>query len=374
MMMKKPNLKRLFQKIDIVIFSLLVGLPIILSGWHLENTDIERLELRKPAEAPKLVSSFSELRKWPSQAEAFLNDHFGGRNQLIRFNSLVRYAFGISGSPEIDIGREGWLFLKKNNDVMEKTLGRKIISKSQLDQWASELKHRASVLNQYDCDLVLVIVPNKHTVYREYLPDRYTRFGPTSADLLTQRLARERLETVIDLRPVFTAAKKKGQLFQKRGSHWNDNGALLAYRTITKVLLKNYPLIHILAEEDLSKHLKTWSPDNVRLLGLSGILEETTPLFSVISTGVVSTSGKNYRIKPVVVKTQYRKAPRALVLCDSFGGGQWFRKFIQESFSVTVFRHHRSLLFPVPLIKEFKPDILLYIIVERLIPFELKSN
>jgi len=95
-------------------------------------------------------------------------------------------------------------------------------------------------------------------------------------------------------------------------------------------------------------------------------------LFSIFINYYVAVRLRKFRTDGVIVETTRETAPAALVLCDSFVGGA-NEKFLQESFSKTIFLHHQRMSFDPVMVEKFSPDLVIYVVVERLIPFTLDA-
>ena len=80
---------------------------------------------------------------------------------------------------------------------------------------------------------VFVIAPDKHVIYREYMPETIRRSAISRIDKLVSRSAST---------PLFVcgsaAAARAGRerLYHRADTHWNDRGALVAARTASSML------------------------------------------------------------------------------------------------------------------------------------------
>ena len=105
------------------------------------------------------------------------------------------------------------------------------------------LKDKVKFCDNFDVELVYMIVPNQCLIYPETMPDRYER---STADytLLDQftAAAKEAGATVIDLYPIMEEHKAdEFKIYHKTDSHWTDYGAYWGYQTLMNEIAKTFP-------------------------------------------------------------------------------------------------------------------------------------
>ena len=90
--------------------------------------------------------------------------------------------------------------------------------------------------------LVVLIAPDKNTIYPQYMPDQITKIGDKSRlDQFVDYMHKYGKTPVIDLRSELIEASKTEQVFYKTDTHWNPNAQYIAYRDILSVLSQRYP-------------------------------------------------------------------------------------------------------------------------------------
>ena len=331
------------------------------------------IEYREPATFPLMPTTYPELKRWTQRVEAYLNDHFGARDLLIYFNSRIRYALGDSGSSAVAVGRSGWLFLAKDSQIRQKFRGEVHFQPDTLSRFIEEMQRRASWLRSRNSELLLVIIPNKSTIYPTHVPKSWTRLGPHPTDQLVAALSDQDSVHWLDLRPLLRAAAGQEQIYDKFDSHWNDKGCYLAYRAIMEALAQSHH-VHTVLEDQIRFDRISRAGDLSRMLNLSGYLTEETWRGSVLSSGVSEPrripNFKQFEAEGYSSRTRYADAPSALILCDSFVAS-YMIKYLQESFAEAHFMPHNRLTFPADNIRERRPDLVIYICAERLIPINL---
>jgi hypothetical protein len=182
--------------------------------------------------------AMQELAAWPEWSklslpryltglEQWINHHYPLRQRVIRWNSTIKHQWLKSPSPLIVVGSDNWLFYM-GNGTMEDLLGRDRFTEAELRQWVSALEGRRAWLRQRGVKHVLVIAPNKSTVYWEKLPLLLQlQRRPGKFDQLVSRLEQTGIDgDLIDLRPVLAAEKLKHECYWPTDSHWNAEGLL----------------------------------------------------------------------------------------------------------------------------------------------------
>jgi hypothetical protein len=148
-----------------------------------------RLEYRERNVMPAVPKSVGDFIAWPGRFDAFANDHFPARSQLIQAVAATAYALGTTISPQVVIGEPPWLFLNKQSDVIEEHRGLSTISSEGAVAWARHYKSWHEHFAAMGIKLVFVIVPNKHTIYAEHLPAHLKPVGPSIRQSLIRNMS-----------------------------------------------------------------------------------------------------------------------------------------------------------------------------------------
>ncbi len=327
-------------------------------------------ELRPPAPWPGWPKNADEVNAWPAACEAYVNDHFGGRAQLITLDSFTKYPLGASVSPEVSVGRDGWLFLRRSGNVFEKYRGLRHVDPGLAADYAHRFASWQAKLARQGVASGLVIVPNKHTIYPQYLPRGWTRLGPATTDQWVPAFTAAGVR-LLDLRPVLAAAAGQSNrlVYDRFNTHWNDLGSFAAYSAIVQAIKDGMPNVPVLQPADVHFNALEGSGDLARMIGMLGRLREPTWAHSTVTNSAVVAAGSalDYEHEGWVVTTRHTNAPRALIFCDSFVQ-VFMHVFLRESFSYSYFIHHACIGRWPELVAAHRPDIVLFIAVERLMP------
>ncbi|MBN2345431.1 MAG: hypothetical protein JXO51_03500 [Candidatus Aminicenantes bacterium] len=226
-----------------LLFLLLIFLPLADMVFTIAQP-LALIEKRKLAAVPR----FSWSRPWdfPRQAESYFNDHFGLRSHLVHWhNRLMVQWFDASPTDKVIVGRRGWLFMgreTKTRDELDYYRSLTPLSPSELRQWRQTLCQRRDWLAGRNIRYIFLVVPNKSTIYPEYMPGRFRRLHPRSRlDQLLAELEREKDFPVLDVRPELQRAKERYTVYNRTDSHWNELGAYFAYERILGRLAADFP-------------------------------------------------------------------------------------------------------------------------------------
>ena len=132
------------------------------------------------------------------------------------------------------IGRDGWLyFLGEDGKSLDRDYRGVLPIRRTSLAIAAEFKRRHDFLAALGIAYVVMVVPDKATIYPEHLPRWVTRVAPqTRLDRFYAALAAYPDVTVLDLRPALTAAKARERNYFKTDSHWNLLGATIGYEAL----------------------------------------------------------------------------------------------------------------------------------------------
>lgn len=345
----------------------------------------ELRENRPPAPKPELTLDPLALWKFPENYQSWFNDTLGLRDLLLRWHSLQSLeCFGASPTSQVLLGREGWYFYTGDQSVPI-WRGLLPLSERELERWRASLESRRDWLREQGIHYVFCIVPNKETVYPEFMPAALTQLGPTRLDQLQAYLARHSDLDLVDLRPAFAAARAEDtpgeHLYLEEGTHWNARGTMVAYRTLLEHLARIDSRLRPLPPEDWTKvpfdtsgdtwarkmYIEDLSPQResgwMRPLG--------TARSRVLNEGRQGVFGPGRKL---LCGTSDPSQPRAVLFHDSFG--PYLENLLGEHFSTLDCRWTYD--FDASDVREVKPDVVLELWVERTLffhnPLPLTAN
>jgi len=360
--------------IKVYLMFFLLFMPAHLSIFFPQLSGNSKTELRKLQDFPELPNSLISAFRWPRRFDQFASDRFPFRSNFIHNVSKSFYKIGLSISQEVIIGENGWLFLRKTSNVLNEHRGTVRLSTTGLNNWVKVFIAKKNEIERLGSNLYLIIIPNKHTIYKNQLPIHHSVVGQNITDQLLNALKEQKVNQIIDLRPTLLMNNSNQRLYDKYNTHWNDKGAYIGYKEIMNRIdpLQDIPRLTL---KDISFQKIVRSGDLARLIGNLS-LKETTIEAEILNSAILQRQNfenKNkYKIKEWISISKHSRSPVAICFCDSFVNLRLY-KFLEQSFSKTIFKHHNSMVYDKKLIEKYKPEYVFYILAERLIPYKLEK-
>ncbi len=316
----------------------------------------------------------------------YLEKHFGFRGQLIGwYNYVNAYLLKSShpGNPVV-MGRDSWLFLSQDGpdrNLLEDFQSSAPLPAPKMRRVLDELTARRDWCAARGIAYVVVVAPNKNTVYPEKLPGAFSRPPQDShLDQMLRYLAANSGLDVVDLRAALRTAKKDDQIFYATDSHWNAYGAFAAYREIMAHLARYFPDMRPFSREDYTAVGYCGLPGDLSfLLGMQKFLPEPRVIF-LNAAGGAKARGATYPSEPNAAYFQPPVAseivgpageglPRAVFFHDSFF---WeLLPFFAEHFRYAVYvwmnpqTETEPRFFDKELIERERPDVVVEEFTER---------
>ena len=327
------------------------------------------------ARCPGRPGSLAELGAWPGAAVRCFSERFAFRRGLIRLNALLRVRLlGVSTTPRVIVGRDRWLFYADENSV-EDFRRTDPFTEDQLDAWRRTLRGWGRLLAARNIPFIVLIAPNKPTIYPELVPRWMTRVNDQSrADQLFGALANEPAVDTVDVRLALTAARRTGlPVYLRTDTHWNRLGAFVGYRELASALARHFPQVPIPPGPDAIEAklapVRTGG-DLARMLGLEDNLGEdqdvavdlpaTSPAESVNESATIPAPPDEERPRQVTVRPG---APidRAVIFRDSFS--DWMLPWLAEPFGRAVYVASPHVKLDV--LERERPNVVILQLVER---------
>jgi alginate O-acetyltransferase complex protein AlgJ len=343
-----------------ILFVAALFVPLVGASLHLDP--VPSFENRAMARLPDRPRNFKQFSRYSDLFLAYYRDHFGLRNTLIRGLSLVKFHGGLAfdRGTNIIMGKDGWLFYPKEPGDFLADRNLDPFTSGELDIWQQILERRQKFCADHEISFIVVIPPDKQTVYPELLPADFSIVGPKSRlDQLIDRL-RETHSPVdlIDLRPILSEAKKYHRIYFKTDTHWNDLGAYAAYPVILDEVNRVLPGAKLRPQSlsNFTLHSSKRSGDLAYFLNLYYEYNEEWPtLNSRIPFPMVGVSDTTHGVDP--------RAPSLFMIHDSFTGSLY--QLLGPDFSRV--RWEWTTMMNGPEVLSFKPDVVIDEFVERML-------
>ena len=357
------------DRIVATLFALALALPLaaLAFTWSRTTTQFEK---RPMAPWP----AFALSTTFPPAFESAFADRFGGRDRLIRWHhATLLELFGVSALTTVMHGSGGWYYwLGEDGLSLDRHYrGVAAFPQSYVDATVAELVRRREWLAARGIAYVVSVVPEKFTIYPEYLPAWVgPPVRPSPHDRVVAAASGSGI-ALLDLRPALRDAKTRERVYYQTDSHWNYLGAIVGYEAIMREVQRALPPGRLPAVAGVRRPayvpgVDFYSGDLIGMLGLPGRIRED----DVAPRGKVLADGANRCARRVEIPDapatetfvcNRPELPRAVVYRDSMAIP--LIPLLAENFSRVVFVSSRG--FDPALIEREKPDIVIEEMVER---------
>ena len=302
-------------------------------------------ENRYLADYPTLVDEDEGLNpQFDSDFEDWIRDHFGFRTQAVRAYALADYRLlNTSANASVIAGRDGWLYF---DETVPDYTGEGRLSQEAVARIAGNLERLAQSLERRGARLYVAIVPNKSTIYPQYMPERYAmRRDEGNIPLLREACEGLPLTWIDLVTPLREAAQGDTLVYLRTDTHWNALGAAICAEQVLSAMGREAGGYRVLGEEDLS------NGDLARMLGAPHDLVERVPRIETDAPLPEADFSQIHFTQPG------EGEGRLVVYRDSFGTaiGPWLARAYGES----------ELLWEYPLDGTLPCDDALVLICER---------
>jgi len=274
----------------------------------------------------------------------------------------------ISPVPDkVIIGLDGWLFYAAEG-ALDSYRCNNLFTERDLIMIKMSMEARNNWLKERGIEYYLVFVPEKQTIYPEFMPRSIKRQGKYSKlDQVVYYLRNYSNVKVVDLREGLSRHKRKRRLYDKLGTHWNDYGAFIGYRQLIKQIAKKFSMIHPFEETDF--YIKYETAKGINLASHLGAQKSffVEDMIKLVFKGkrrfqLLEGNLERERFTPFVL-TQIRNEnlPRLVMFRDSYA--TQMIPFLSEHFSHSVYMW--SFALHGDIIEREKPDIVINEIEER---------
>lgn len=280
-------------------------------------------ENRKLAERPSFKFDVEVLRNYPKDYTKYYNDNFGFRNTFVRINFLLKHnILRESPSSQVVLGKNGWLFYSRDNSI-EDYRGITHFDDKYLRSIANSYEYKREWLLKQGIKYVLVLAPNKETIYGEWFPDYLNKIRNRSGfDEYTDYIIKNTNVNIIDTRKVLFENKKIEPLYSKTSSQWNDYAAFLVYREIMKPISHWFPKVQSDSLSDFNiKREEVRGGDLAEMIGGADFIKEQNiflvPKIPRRAKQIENNLPGRYNI-PFSMNQDNTYLPRAVVFRDCF--------------------------------------------------------
>lgn len=310
-------------------------------------------ENRTLSAPPQIRMETGELNaRYFEELQTYVAEHFAFRGELVEADSRIKYRmFGTPSNDQVVIGKDGWLFFDETlADYAGVTL-----SDSELDAMAGRIAEAAEYVRAQGKQPLLVIVPNKNSVYPEYMP---RQFGD-KAERRNLTELQDRFDALgvpyVDAYGLLVGNKGMDELYLHEDTHWNNTGARLVLNEIYKAY--GLPARYSLAGYDIEE---IHEPDLYKMLFPLEEYFEAQRVYHDEGTFEYARKMRSLDDITITTKSDYGTGS-ILVYRDSFGRAMI--PYMGAAFQNAVF--NRSTPYDLSLASRTECDYVLFEIGER---------
>jgi alginate O-acetyltransferase complex protein AlgJ len=365
--LRAPAGGRLADRLAIAVFALFLVAPFV--GHLVRKPKLPVNENRPLHPRPDWPAMRWQWISFPFMFDHYFNDRVGFRTELLALRRRIHLdALGDSTSDLVWLGRDGWLF---TNNIGPNNLPPPD-AEQRLNNWVDALRSRRDWLAARGIRYLVVVAPEKSSIYPEFLPDAVRRHPPPEyGALLRERLG----DFVLDPTDGVLAEKATTpQLYFRLDTHWTDAGAFPAYQTLGARLGRELPGFR--TKPSARFRTETVINDNADLAKALGRPKrdwvEDMPMYHVTHDPIVRLSndpiltklrelrGGLRHVQPLAIESPVGVG-RAVLLHDSFGHN--LVRMLASDFRRLVCAGTYG--FPKDVIEAEKPDVVIQLLVAR---------
>lgn len=288
---------------------------------------------------------------------------FWGRSELLGVNSRAKSHLGDRLINNAILINKKWFF-NSHDAVMNDFQYTKPFSQNELKLIHKKLSGLEDYLAEKQIPLIIIIPPNKSTVFPELMPKEIPIIGAQSnLDQVIQYMENHGGPHIIDLRERFSKEKNSHQLYYRTDSHWTPYGAYLGYEAIINQVHEVIPEVEVFPYEAFKLEKRELSGDlsiNLANLNISEDFFSIVPVKGhTIKERIYAQTGSD-REYIRIVNSSNTSSPRLLMVRDSFSND--LIPYLSQNFSRSVYVVHELDRF---LIESEKPQVVVIEYIER---------
>ena len=338
---------------------------------------LSKLENRKLKTYGEIDFKIKDFHNVPGEIDDYIKDQAFLKDSMFALYSRFKLSIGDSPSKDVTIGKDGWLYLGSPHsqnypDLMG--LSNKIMPQPKPDAYIHQKDVFKNYLSSQGIQYLLVIAPDKPTIYPEYLPERYQQFQKKKilfSENVSNQFSKVLGESFIYLKDPLLNAKesiKMHQLYFRSDTHWNMFGAAVAEAFIATRIASMFPALDLGSDSFDPKLISK----NSFLGDLGGFTGTTYKIDDVVwLTSKEPDCHENSIGKNGISCISQDRSLKILLLRDSFS--EYLKPQLAMRYKELVLVSERPDLDRLKeLIIDTKPDLVIEQIVER--DFRTHSN
>lgn len=225
----------------------------------------------------------------------YVEDRVGFREEAIKINADLNYRLFGDFSEDLHMfGKDGYIF--PADDGYIQNYQRTNINEPLMENLVTYAARTNAYAMERDCLFILMICPNKSSVYGDYMPESIyvDETKESILDLAKRRLTEEGVPCVVP-HEKFRSQKEEEQIYNVKYdcAHWNDLGALCGLTMVDQMIAQNYGDIPVMQRSDFAL---TWDEvDSLEFYTTEAPIYDRLPKLQLLQTPAVQ-SDSPYRV------------------------------------------------------------------------------
>lgn len=286
--------------------------------------------------------------------EEYFQKSFAYRNKVVDAFALFKSSVFSEGNEQVILGKDDFLFF---NDTLADYMGTDKMTDKEIEAAADALLQMSKASSEHGADFLFVCAPNKNSIYPEMMPSRYVEdTSPSDLDRLMEALD-ARGVPYLDLRPLLIAEKENKLVYHKRDTHWNTEGARLAFEAMASELGFTHPDFSLCGPTQVHDH----AGDLDTLLFPSRKVYDDNTAYDLEGSYIFTTAYSTPMDIQIAARSSGEK--KLLMFRDSFANAMI--SFAASSFSEVRFERASPYADNMTLLEHFDADYVIAMIAER---------
>lgn len=362
-------MKKFANYIYVYGFLLVLLLPLVIYPFVTNRLDHNNYENRELTS--KEVVLDSNWRNFFPNLQLFIDDNMPYKNECVAWNKQIDlYVFHDLFDDSVLVGKENWLFYKKDNCIQDYR-GGYVLDEEELEQYRVAAEALSANLQERGIELCIMITPNKEEVMGDlYLPEKVkVKQEESRAEQIVAYLKENTEIPIVYSKNVICEYRDKGmQVWKKYDTHWNKLGAYVATQEVLQQIGKEAVLLENLSIE----HSGQTSGDLANMIGMGSRYNDDWDYNiegykeDVRTELIENIPQSNLSYAKFEANTQ--TGDKIMCIGDSFLG--YMEPFIAANYEFSIFVHRDNYgSFEEDLITKEKPDVVVFQTAERFITY-----
>lgn len=248
-------------------------------------------------------------------------------------------------STQVLLGKDNWLFYKstQDGDPIADYQGINHYTEEQMAQIAAKLQQERDYFESLGCEFYILSIPNKASVYSEYMPSSIKQENKTSrTEIFMDYLKNNTDLNVVNAKDSLVATKKAYQVYYKTDTHFNAIGSFMTVQALKEAINGNFDSLE---DVKFKKVNENYSGDLAALCDMQDTFNDDVM----------------YELDVESVNKKLKSDQKVLIIGDSFSDHMVniMSQYYAQVDAVNIWS------FNLAMIQEYQPDVVVWECAER---------